>query len=424
MGKQLGENQSECLKKGNIHKKRRKTVAFCYACAHENNLQNREKYAILIKNAQEGNTVQVVRLTTEKQLKEFVNMADLLYVGDAFYVPYMRSDLIKTLKKLVLEERTYTALAVEEKGKYLARVLFTVAPSKQLELARCGFFSHFESVNDRACSDMLLAEMCRLLKEDGVTYVEGTYFPYDQDNRRGILVEGYEDEPMILTSYNPPYYAALLEGFGFHKDFDTVSYRLAYDRYDISRIEPLVEKVLERNRLYVAPVDFSHLDREIDDVHAVIEAATNDIIFQDAPTREDIARIVTGWKSFLWEDFIHICRRREDDKPVGFVMSVPNYYTVFRGMKGKTNPIALIKALYYKRRIRTVRAILQYVIPEYQSRGVNFALYHAMYLACKKHGIDYAEAGTIMENNEPSRRNVERASGVLNKIFRIYGREL
>lgn len=351
-------------------------------------------------------------------------MADAIYQGDPFYVPYMRGDLKKTLKKLLIEEKTYTALAVEENGRYLARILFTVGPSKQLSLPRCGFFSHFESVDDRACSDMLLAEMCRILKEQGISHVEGTYFPYDQDNRRGILVEGFKEEPLILTSYNPPYYGALLEGFGFHKDFDTVSYKLSYDGYNVDRIDPLAKKVLERSHLYIKPADFSKLDREIDDVHTIIEAATNEIIFQDAPSREDIAHIVTGWKQFLWEDLVYICRRQEDDKPVGFVMGVPNYYTVFRKMKGRTNPIALVKALVWIRRIRTVRAILQYVIPEYQKKGVNFALYHAFYLACKKHGIAYAEAGTIMENNEISRRNVEKAGGVLNKIYRIYGKEL
>lgn len=366
--------------------------------------------------------MQVVRLTTVGQLNQFVNMADALYRRDPFYVPYMRGDLKKTLKKLVLEDKTYIALAVEEEGKYIARVLFTVAPSKQQKLEKCGFFSHFESVNDRTCSDMLLTEMCRLLKEQGVTYVEGTYFPHDQDNRRGILIKGFEYEPMILTSYNPPYYHELLEGFGFHKDFDTVSYKLDYDGYDIDRIEPLVDKLLKRYQLYITPADFSHLDREIEDVHAIIEEATNDIIFEEAPTRKDIERIVAGWKSFLWEDFIHICRSRKDDKPVGFVMSIPNFFTVFRKMNGKTNPVALLKALYWKKRIKSVRAILQYVIPSYQNKGVNFALYHAFYLACKKYGIEYVEAGTIMENNRPSRRNVEKASGTLNKIFRIYGK--
>lgn len=351
-------------------------------------------------------------------------MPDKLYKGDKFFVPYMRGDLLKTLKKLVLGDKTYVALAVEEGGEYLARVLFTVGPSKQLKIEKCGYFSHFESVNNAACANMLLDEMCRILREWGVFYVEGTYFPYDQDNRRGIQVSGFENEPMIFTSYNPPYYSELLEGFGFKKDFDTISYGLDYSRYDRERVAPLSKRILDRYDLYVSPANFKNIQREIDDVHAVIDAATSDIIFQEAPSREDLERIVSGWKNFLWEDFVLICRRRTDDKPVGVMITIPNYYTVFRKMKGKTNPVALFKMLYWRKRIKSVRAILQYVIPSYQNRGVNFALYHAFYLACVKYGITYMEAGTIMEDNEISRRNVEKASGKINKIFRIYGKKL
>ncbi|MCH5147161.1 MAG: hypothetical protein J1F61_04035 [Clostridiales bacterium] len=368
--------------------------------------------------------MRVVRLDTEKQLKKFVGMPDKLYGKDKFFVPYMRRDLLKTLKLLVLKEKSYTALAVEENGKFLARVLFTVGPSKQLKLECCGYFSHFECINDSLCAGMLFSEMCRILKEQGVTYVEGTYFPYDQDNRRGILVEGFEYEPMILTSYNPPYYKQLFEGFGFKKDFDTVALKIEYDRYDSKRVAPLVEKVLKRYDLYISPADFKNIERDIDDVHTIIEEATSDIIFQDAPTREDLVRIVGNWKSFLWADFIHICRRRSDGKPVGVMMSVPNFNTVFRKMNGRMNPVTLIKALYWKNKIKSIRAILQYVIPQYQNRGVNFALYHAFYLSCKKRGINYMEAGTILENNEISIRNVEKAGGKINKIFRIYGRQL
>ena len=224
--------------------------------------------------------MQVIRLTTAKQLKKFVNMPDKIYSGDKFYVPYMRADLLNTLKKLVLEEKSYTALAVERDGEYVARVLFTIGPSKQLKIEKCGYFSHFECIEDSSCANAILSEMCKILKEKGSTHVEGTYFPYDQDNRRGILVQGFEYEPMILTSYNPPYYAKLLEDFGFKKDFDTVSYHIDYDRYDFARVESLVKKILARYDLYVAPADFNNIDREIDDVHEIIEQATSDVVFQ------------------------------------------------------------------------------------------------------------------------------------------------
>ena len=76
----------------------------------------------------------VIRLTTVKQLKKFVDMPDKIYSGDKFFVPFMRGELLKTLKKLVLEEKSYIALAVESDGEYIARVLCTIAPYKQLKI--------------------------------------------------------------------------------------------------------------------------------------------------------------------------------------------------------------------------------------------------------------------------------------------------
>ncbi len=351
-------------------------------------------------------------------------MADAIYKDLPLYVPYMRHDLYSTLKKLVLEQKTYAAIAVEEGGAYIARLLVTVAHSKQLQIDRCGFFSHFECINDAEAAKCLFRETAAYLKEQGAVYLEGTYYEYDRDNRRGILVEGFDSEPMILTSYNPRYYGELLEACGFTKDFDTVSYKLDYAKFDFERISRLRSRILERYGLYVSHADFSKLDREIDDVHRIISAATTEIIFEDAPSKEELVRIVHGWKSFLWEDLILIVRRKEDNAPVGMMMSIPNYYTVFRKMKGKLNPVALIHMFREKKRIRSTRAILQYVIPEYQNKGVNFVLYHEFYRACKNRGIEKMEAGTIMENNVASRRNVESASGQLEKIYRIYGKKL
>lgn len=366
--------------------------------------------------------MQAVRLTKKKELKKFIRMADALYRGDKYYTPYMRADLLHTLETLTAQG-DYTAIAVEDGKRYVARLIVTVAHSKNLGRP-CGYFSHFESIDSDEAVRVLFDEAKRVVREMGADYLEGTYFPFDQDNRRGILVEGFDSAPMILTSYNPPYYGKLLKRYGFHKDRDAVSYKLDYTKYDFERIARVTEKVMQRYGLYVSHADFSNLDREIEDVHEVIAKATTDVIFQEAPTREDIARIVKNWRTFLWEDYIHIVRRKEDDRPVGVMMSVPDYFTVFRKMKGHIDPVSICKMLYYKRRITSVRAMLQYVIPSYQNKGVNFILYDEFYKTSQRHGIVGMEAGTIMEDNLLSRRNVERASGVLNKVYRIYGMEI
>lgn len=369
--------------------------------------------------------MKAIVLTTKSQLKKFIKLPFFIYKNDELFVPQISSDLYKTLVKLCLKEKSYTALAVvDDKGKFKARLLFTVAPSKQLKLEKCGYFSHFECENDEVCATLLFDKLTSELKKQNVTHVEGTYFPFDQDNRRGIQICGFEDEPMIFTSYNPPYYQKLLIENGFKKDFDTLSYRHSYEDYDYERVEKVSEKLYKQNGLYITKVDFNNIERELKDVNEIMTKATNEIIFQEAPSIDDLRNIVGGWKKFLWEDLILIARTKEGDKPVGMVMAIPNFYYVFRKMKGKTDLFALLKLLHYKNKITSMRIMLQYVIPEYQNRGTNFLLYHELYKTSKAHGINYVESGTIMENNFQSKINVEKAGGKLNKIFRIYGKKI
>lgn len=368
--------------------------------------------------------MRLLTLTAKKQLKKFIAMADEIYRGDDFFVPYMRGDLYKTLCTLVLEKGTYTALAVEDGGKYVARLLLTVGDAKRLDTDKSGYFSHFECINDAAACRMLFDGACKILKERGITHIEGNYFPYDQDNRRGVLAYGYDYPPTIFTSYNPPYYNDLLTACGFEKDFDTVAYRFDFSNVDMDRIARLTERVKKRSGLRLDTLNFKDLDNEIAAFYSVMKAATTDVIFQNAPTYEALKSIAEGWKSFLWDDLIYIVRREEDNKPVAVMMSLPDYNIVFKKMNGKINPVSAIKMLYYKKRIKTVRPILQYVIPEYHNLGVNYVMYYELFKTCNRRGIENIEAGTIMEDNLPSRMNLEHAGGILSKIFRIYGKDV
>lgn len=362
-------------------------------------------------------------IKNKQELKKFINMPDDLYKCDKLYVPFMKKDLFKNLNKLMFIDKTYTGLVIEKNNKYIARLLITVHYSKQLNLKECGYFSMFESINDNECVKLLFDEAIKILKKQNITHLEGTFYPYDQDKRRGIQITGFNDEPQIFTSYNKEYYQNLLEEYGFKKDFDTFAYKHNFNDYDFKRVEKIKERLLNKVNIKIEKANFKQINREINDIHQIMKLATNDIIFQEAPTIEELESIVKNWKNFLWNDLIIIARTKEN-KPIGFVMAIPNYYFVFRKMKGKLNPVSLIKMLYYKNKIKSMRIMLQYVIPEYQNKGINFLLYNELFINSKKHKINYVESGTIMENNIQSRLNTEKAGGINNKIFRIYGLDI
>ena len=368
--------------------------------------------------------MQIVRVN-KSLIKRFVNFPDELYKGDDNYVPYMKGDLTRTLVKLLTKEQSYTALLAVDGKRTLARVLFTVSKNKQLNTDKCGFFSMFECVNDQEVCNALVDEMTRILKEMGAQYLSGTYFPYDQDNRRGILVEGFERAPLIFTSYNKTYYDELLTGCGLKKHADTLEYEMDLDkttRYD--RVKRVAEYAAKKFNFRVDRVDWSHLEQDITDVHTVMEAATTDIIYQDAPSIEALRNIVTEWKSYLNNDYLLIARSNVTNEPLGVVVALPDFFQVFRKMRGRMDIRGLITFARERKRIKSVRAILQYVIPKYQAMGVAMTMYVTLYEALLNNGISYLECGTMMEDNAAPNDAIKSVGGVLARRYRIYYKEL
>ena len=368
--------------------------------------------------------MQIVQVN-KKLIKRFVDFPDGLYKGDDNYVPYMKGDLTKTLKKLLLKEGSYVALLAVEGKQTLGRVLFTVSKNKQLNTEKCGFFSMFECVNDQKVCNAMLNEMTRILKDWGAEYVSGTYFPYDQDNRRGILVDGFERAPLIFTSYNKTYYADLLTNYGMKKHTDALEYKFDLQRatrYD--RLKRVAQYAERKFNYRVDKVDWSRVDADIDDVHTVMEAATTEVIYQDAPSIDALKSIVKGWKSYLDKDYLLIARSNVTNEPLGIAIALPDYFQVFQKMHGKTNLRGLITFARERKRIKAVRAIMQYVIPKYQAMGVAMSMYCAMFEAMYNNGITYLECGTMMENNAQPNEAIKSVGGELARRYRIYYKEI
>lgn len=360
----------------------------------------------------------------KKRLKSFIDFPDKLYEGDGNYVPYMRTDLKKTLNKLLFKEKSYVALMVVEGSKTLARILFTVTKNKQLKTDKCGFFAMFECINNQMVCNALLDKTIELMRQRNAEYISGAYFPYDQDNRRGILYQGFERAPLIFTSYNKPYYNDLLENYGMVKQTDALEYTIGIDSVDYARWKKLAEYAEHKYDFRIDTLDFKRIDNDIRDVQYIMEQATNEIIYQDVPDIEALRNIVKQWKRYLNKDYILIARSNADNTPLGVAVALPDYFYVFKKMNGRTDLRGLLTFAREKNNIKSLRALLQYVLPKYQRSGVAVALYKRMYEAIIENGITYMELGTVMENNPSGNSSLQAMGGKLARIYRIYYKKI
>jgi hypothetical protein len=362
----------------------------------------------------------IINIENKKDLKRFIYFVKDLYKDDPHYIYPLFYVLKRELLELVLTRKTYKALLCIKEEKVVGRLLYTFEHNPKLEKDVC-YFSYFDAIDSQEVTDELFEYMERDMRDRDVTYTEGTFAPYDPDNRRGVLVNGFDSDPIIFTSYNYDYYQKLLENKGFKKVHDTFSVKPVWTDQNIKKLNTLGKYFERRSDISVDYIDFKELDREIEDIHKILEAATTDVIYQEAPSIELIRSVAVNMKSFLNPKIIRIAREKSTGNPIGFCFCLEDYNQVFKKIKGKLN---IIKFLLARRHITRVRGMMQYVVPKYQNTGLIGYIYYKIFEEFKTMGITDFEAGTMMEGNPKAVQSFSAFGGDINKTYRIYGKEL
>ncbi len=362
----------------------------------------------------------IKKVTTKKELKAFIHFQEILYKDDPHYVPPLFFIVYNELKKQVLKTQKYTALLSYRNDEIVGRLLYTVDESKHKH-TDVGYFSFYDVIDDITVSESLFNAAKEDLLNQNIPYIEGTFAPYDPDTRRGILVKGFDDDPVIFTSYNKPYYADHLTKLGFEKVIDTVALKADVSDATRKRLKT-INTFFDRNHsIRIDSLDLKHLDRDMNDIHTILSQADTDVIYQETPSMDMIERAAKQLKPFINPKFILIARETDTNTPVAFCLVLPDYHQVFKKMKGRLKLWTFFKA---RKEITRARGMMQYVIPEYQNSGLLGKLFYAIYLAFKEEGITDFEAGTIVEDNKKSIDAFQKFGGKITKIYRIYGKDI
>lgn len=362
----------------------------------------------------------IKEVQTKAELKQFIYFIKTLYKDDPHVVYPLFFALTKELKEEVLVKKEYKALLCYRKNDIVGRVLYTTDESKK-QGKEIGYFSFFDTIEDQDIATELLDYMEQDLLSRGIDYVEGTFSPYDPDTRRGVLVKGFDSSPVIFCSYNYPYYATLLEGSGYSKAIDTVLLNALSGAKSEKRLNTVSKYFSRGHDVRVDSLNFKDLDKDLKDVHQILIEATNEIIYQDAPSMDMVENAARQLKMFLNPDFILIARENETNRPIGFVLVVPDFNQLFKKTKGRLRPL---RFLLGKKHITKARGMMQYIVPDYQNTGLIGHLFKAIYDAFQEHGITEFEAGTMMEDNPKPINAFKKFGGEIIKVYRLYGKEL
>lgn len=291
---------------------------------------------------------------------------------------------------------------------------------------RVGFFGFFESTEDQAVADALLAAAADWCRARGHDVLRGPV-SFSVNDECGLLVDGFDFPPTLMMPHNPRYYAGLVESAGFVKAKDLWVYQGGReDRYIPvpERLARGTELIRQRLGITVRPLDLEHFADEVERIKALYNDAWEKNWGFVPMTDREIEHLARQFRPIVIPELVPIAEK--DGRMIGFGISLPDLNVVFRGNRsGRIFPVAL-KVLWAlkRRKIRRARILLLGILPEYRGKGVDAMLYHWIWTKAEPLGIYWGEAGWILEDNPAMNAGLEKMTFRVYKTYRLYDKSI
>jgi GNAT superfamily N-acetyltransferase len=244
------------------------------------------------------------------------------------------------------------------------------------------------------------------------------------NDESGVLIEGFDRDPMIRQPWHPPHYRRLCEEAGLEKAMDLLMWEL--DISDRERIVPIIfelaEKLEPKHGITIRRMSRRSLRRDLDAFAEIYNEAWRRNWGFVPYSKEDLDAY--GLELQLVFDSNWFMVAEQDGKPVGVAITVPDMNQVLRRMNGRLLPLGWWHFLRRRRIIRGVRVGFLGVKPAYQHTGVAAGLYVEHFDMAEVTPHKWGEMGWILETNKAMNRGMEAMGGRIVKRYRVYEREL
>ncbi len=367
---------------------------------------------------------------SKKELNRFFDVADRIYRGDPNWVPPLRDDVSKVFAdKNPFFRHAEMQLFVARRGNEDVGRIAAILDRHHNEFhgEKTGFFGFFETENDRAVSDALLEAAAGWARQRGMEVLRGPANPTLNDEA-GLLVEGYDSPPVLMMTYNPRYYATLLEEAGFRKAKDLLASWFEIGPEPLARFARINERFRRRNRdIEVRKVSKASLKADLPKIREVYNAAWEKNWGFVPMTPEEMDFMAARLKPLLDENFLFLAEARKPDgslEPVGFMLSLPDYNTAIQPLGGRLLPFGWLKFLLGLKKIRTLRVLTLGLKKDYRMRGIQSLMFEEGLKASLKRGLTGCEVSWMLEDNDLVLRSVKLWGGRLYKTYRMYDRRI
>lgn len=373
-------------------------------------------------------SMRVWQVQTKRDRKRFITSQWQFYRGDPNWVPPLIVDRLKVLDEArnpFYQHAQQALFLAEEDGKIVGRIAaITNELHNQTHQDAIGFFGFFECVDRQEVADALFAQAESWLRQHGKTGMRGPMNP-SMNDECGLLIEGHDLPPTVLMTYNPPYYARLIEQAGLGSVKDLLGYQFVKESYQTEKMVRLQNMLRERRKITVREVNFrdkAQYQRDLDTI--------KDIYNRAWVRNWGFVKMTDAEIDFMAKDLKQIADpsyalfAEVDGEVAGFILALPDINQVLiHNKSGRLLP-ALWHLLTKKQQITGQRTVILGVLPEYRKTGADAVLYYEVGARGVAKGLTMGEASWILEDNhEINNMLAHSVNSRLYKRYRLYQRD-
>src|SRR5205809_186922 len=395
-----------------------KNIALAYSVPHDAKRQRVTAHPL-----------SVVEVSSRTERDQFIKFPWRIYKNDPAWVPPLiieRKAFLDRKRHPFYQHGDAALFLAKRNGEILGRIMASDDPNYNLlHQSNVGCFGLFECIDDRDVAAALFDAAASWLRKKSRTEMMGP-IDYSTNYVCGLLIDGFQFPPTILTAHNPPYYQQLIESCGFAKAKDWYAWWFADPAKAAARLRPLAERFRKRWPVTIRAGNLKNVREESGRLRQIYNQAWEKNWGFVPFTEAEIEFMTHELKQLVIPEFTLMAE--VGDEPAGFILCVPDINVALRHINGRLTtfglPIGLAKLLYYKSRTRTARLIALGVIEKYRRTGIaEMLVLRIVEDAMIKRGFT-GELSMTLEDNFTINRFLEAIGAERYKTYRIFKRTL
>ncbi len=320
--------------------------------------------------------MQLIPVKDKAAARDFIQVAVQLYKEDKNWIRPLDKDINEVFDKEKNKAFRFGEaerwILKSDSGKLIGRIAAFINKKykNKGDDVPVGGIGFFECINSQDAADLLLDCAKHWLIQHGMEAMDGPINFGERDRWWGLVTEGFRP-PIYTMNYNPPYYVALFEAYGFRPFFHQICFGTDPQKPISKKIVDRYIAVLQNPGLHFKTIKKNELEKFASDFTTIYNKAWAGHGGLKQLAKEQVLLMFKKMKPVMDERII--CFTYFKDEPIGMFLNLPDLNQYFKYLNGKFGLLQKLYFLFRQKLMPTKRftGLVFGIVPEWQGKAID-----------------------------------------------------